>query len=302
MSDTKAYLSKLFKPGDGLCYTSLDKGTAVVPFEEALELRPARNFVSVNPLLINEDRMPTADWHNAGVGRRADVNVSAYRNFLLEFDEDSLAEQLFEVRSKELPFATLTFSGGKSLHAVVALTESVGSPAAYAHVHKCLRYIFWRTDPTCRNPSRLTRVAGARRLCDDGPEREQELYELRKPIKVDQLERYINRFRSHIYRCMDREQEEQHKRVRDIEARGGGGLLAVDPKTMAFLESGETPAKSRHARLVAAAFELMECGVDYVEALRLLEKAADLAGITADPKRAREAEQVANYVYARAAR
>jgi hypothetical protein len=282
-NDTTRYLRRLFNKGEAVCYTNDVLGANVVTLESALDLYTPANFVSINPL------------HT----RRLDTNVTAHRNLLFEFDKGSLEEQLQELISKQMPYTSLVYSGGKSVHAIIALETEV-TPEEYAQLFRYIRYIFWNSDPTSKNPSRLTRVAGAVRA-DSG--KEQELIDLRKRVHPDRVYKWLSHFAKHIERCEEREAEEAARREEARQAKvaqlanGVTGLTLVDPMTLKFL-SGEIGTKgSRHARLVAAAHELHDCGVEYDEALLLLEKAADVQGITADPKRLREAEQVANYVY-----
>lgn len=281
-TDTARYLRKLFNPGESICMTNDVTGTEVLELghhEALIEHVSTPRFVALNPM------------HT----RRLDANVTAHRNLLIEFDGMGLEEQAAKLVDLDVPYTTLTFSGGKSLHAVIALSEAV-TPEAYAEIFDYLRIILWQADRTARNPSRLTRVAGATR--DNGVV--QELLDLRKRVPVDRVQKWIARFHAHIERHRQREAAEAARRAEELaqrQAAGAAGLALVDSMTMKFLK-GEIGTKgSRHARLVAAVFELHESGVEYDEALALAEHAADIHGITADPKRAREAQSVVNYVY-----
>lgn len=56
---------------------------------------------------------------------RADINVTEYRNFLFEIDSLPLQEQLAIFHSSGLPFASITYSGGKSYHAILAVSDAL---------------------------------------------------------------------------------------------------------------------------------------------------------------------------------
>ena len=282
-SATTRYLRALFRPGELLCMPWSVSGTVLHPADQIIDfieqgMQPAP-FIAVNPLRDS----------------RSDANVTAYRNFLIEFDEGTLEEQAQRLADFKVPYTTLTYSGGKSLHAVIALTEDVGAEA-YAELAELIGIVLWESDPTQKNPSRLTRLAGAVR--ENG--QEQTLIEVRRRISKKQLINWLSNFHAHIERTVKRREEEEAARLArlaELQAAGATGLDLVEERTLAFFRGERPPKGSRHGRLVAGCFELFECGVDYEQALEMATQAADLYGITADPKRANEAEQVVNYVY-----
>lgn len=247
---------------------------------EALEADPALNFVSINPLQ----------------GRRADANVTHYRNFLIEFDGIPIEEQVEALTSLQVPYTTLVHSGGKSLHAVIALTNEVSSEE-YKELAKLIQTIIWQSDPTQKNPSRLTRVAEAIRPETMAP---QTLLDIRNRVTPERLLKWIGRFSAHIERVEERERRlaaEREERREKALASGATSTGLVDVGTLAFLRGEAKAGGSRHARLVAAICELYDCGVEYMKALEMAETAADAHGITEDPRRLREAEKIVSYVY-----
>lgn len=299
MTDTASYLRKLFKPKESICYTDDSLGWQVATLETMLEQQP-RQFVSVNPLHPTIDFAPTKEWHRTNLPRRADHNVTEYRNFLIEFDKYAgtetaipLDEQHSMLVDMDVPYTTLTFSGSKSLHAVICLSEPV-TRDEYIELAKLIRVVLWHSDPTQKNPSRLTRVAGALR-----GDVEQSLIDVRKRVTLERVESWLSRFERHIVKSFEREQQniEQMRARQASLPKDVAPIQRVEPRTISFLDGSSSTKSSRHARLVAACFELFECGVEYEEALQLVAKAADLHGITADPRRAREADQIVNYVY-----
>lgn len=287
--DSSRYLLRLFNPGEFVCMATDNKGTLVTSLAEALATSPPGNFISLNPLDGAVDRMPVREFHAADRPRRADANVTAHRNLLIEFDGMSLADQSQKLIDLEVPYTTLVYSGGKSLHAVIALTESV-SRSEYDELFRYLKYVLWQCDPSCRNPSRLTRVAGADR---EGVT--QDLVDIRKRVSRERLVKWLSRFGRHIELCERRELEASLNR----RSTGEGDQATVSDQTLAFLAGDVGTKGSRHSRLVAAAFELQEAGKEFDEVLSLIEQAADLHGVTADPVRAGEGAQIVNYVFSR---
>lgn len=277
MNDYQKYLAVLFRPGESICATNDVQGTQIELFDVA-RLRQPRQFVAVNPLVF----------------ARRDATVTSHRNLMFEFDEGTTKEQLAEIVDKRVPFSTLVHSGGKSVHLVIALLEGV-SPEDYAFLHKRIRYVLWRSDPTSKNPSRLTRAPGAER----SPGVVQELIDIARPRSTAEVRRWIGQFKEHVARCEAEEEAKAAAKLARLQATEKGNKAPVDVETLHFLETGETVARSRHARLLAACFELQECGYAEDEAMVYIERAADRCGITADPKRADEAETVVNYVYSK---
>lgn len=92
----------------------------------------------------------------------ADANVTDYRYVLVESDSLPLERQNALIRELELPIVTLTYTGGKSLHAIVRV--DAGNREEY---RKRVAYLFdickkngLDIDKSCKNPSRLSRLPG----------------------------------------------------------------------------------------------------------------------------------------------
>ena len=96
-----------------------------------------------------------------GTGRK-DANITAYRYALVECDNMELGKQQAIIKQLELPCATLVYSGGKSVHAIV----KVDAPD-YTEYRKRVDYLYaacqkngLTIDQQNRNPSRLSRMPG----------------------------------------------------------------------------------------------------------------------------------------------
>lgn len=90
-------------------------------------------------------------------------NVTAFRYALVESDSMDLGDQNAIIRELELPVASLVYSGGKSLHAIVRIEA-----ASYEEYRTRVDYLYsvcekngMKIDKQNRNPSRLSRLPGA---------------------------------------------------------------------------------------------------------------------------------------------
>lgn len=141
MITREEFLRTLFDADERVCFSENIYGIAACALTEHL---PFDLFFSINPLKNN----------------RADKNVAAHRNFLLEFDSIPLQEQEMMMQKSGLPVSAIVYSGGKSYHYYISLQEPVDA-AAYANIAKRLHILVPEADPACKNPSRLARLPGA---------------------------------------------------------------------------------------------------------------------------------------------
>lgn len=93
---------------------------------------------------------------------RADDNVTKYRNFLIEFDNIPLEEQIKGVKKVGMPWSTMTFSGSKSFHFIISLETPLVDRDVYDFVVEWIYNILtpYGVDTQTKNPSRLSRVPG----------------------------------------------------------------------------------------------------------------------------------------------
>lgn len=92
-------------------------------------------------------------------------NVIDFRYALIESDNMDVAKQNEILRKLELPIATLTYSGGKSLHAVVKVdaTNYGEYQERVDYLYKIVEKNGLFIDKQNKNPSRLTRLPGFER-------------------------------------------------------------------------------------------------------------------------------------------
>lgn len=190
MPTLKDFYRALFNcPGEYTCYSEANaKGTTVFK----IGLPPAQfNFFSINPLDGLRDREPTESWHRPDRPRRADANVTAFRNILVEGDKISLDEQRKLIQTTEMPYTTATYSGGKSIHYIISLNESLKSRGEYDALVKRVYTALGGAqvvDVSNKNPSRLSRCPGAYR---QDKQRQQKLEDVRSRIPIRELEEWL---------------------------------------------------------------------------------------------------------------
>ena len=93
----------------------------------------------------------------------SDQDVTDFRYALVEADDLSREEQWRKLSGLNLPILCVTWSGGKSLHAIVKITAGANLALYKDRVAKLYWYLeehHFPADTANRNPSRLTRIPG----------------------------------------------------------------------------------------------------------------------------------------------
>jgi hypothetical protein len=185
------------------------------------------------------------------LGRIVAENITSFRNILVEMDGISLGAQERLVKRIGLPFTTQTFSGGKSFHFIMSLEQPLKDLEAYCDLTKAIYAIVKRMDPSCKNPNRLSRVAGIMRP-DKGVE--QELVEVRKRVTTEELRQWL-----FVENAMTIAQLTMPRVKADPLAPEQGPSNELTNKTKRFLEEGIFDG-SRHAALLSACVNMWACG------------------------------------------
>lgn len=169
----KEFFDMLFDSGEGYC-TGTAKAKSVNLYPKSGE------FFCINPLHLSRDYawFKDPDKYDEGSPRRADLNVTTFRNFMFEMDGVPLDIQHEVFTRSIIPFTAVTYSGGKSLHAILSVDRG-----ACDGVHTQLGLDTYKTlwnrlaaqlnletkklytgesgsdyiDASCKNPSRLSR-------------------------------------------------------------------------------------------------------------------------------------------------
>lgn len=149
----------LFDPEDHTCFGGNVKSTGVyhykIPYGRTL------NYFTVNALHSTEDLNPTEPYHRKNRPRRADCNVMKYRNIMIEMDSCGIPEQKVHIRESKMPYSTCVYSGGKSLHFIIALETPLQSEEEYKcwwmAIDKIIKNLGAKIDPSSVNPSSFSR-------------------------------------------------------------------------------------------------------------------------------------------------
>lgn len=238
----------------------------------AVLAKPACQYFAVNPL----------------TGTRLASNVSAHRNFLIEFDTGTIDEQRAIIVNSQLPATTVTFSGSKSLHVVIALSHEIDADE-WTGTSEMLRFIFRSSDKKVKDAARLTRLAGA---MNQRTGVTQELVFLDSRVSPRRLAGWLSHHWPRYQRYLDDQKRKQEERAN----RAASGTPRE--ATLATLEGRLLSDRfSRHDILVMAAADLVACGWEYSAVLEAIEGAADLLGVSADGARSREAYNIVNWAF-----
>ncbi len=186
MTQLGKYYDTLFDADESVCFAWRTKDWAVTSLSKWQEQRSP--WISVNPLFPDRDNDPESSllpFANAALARRADCNVSVFRNILIEMDTGPVKEQWEIIRDCGMPFTTSTFSGGKSIHFVISLIDPCNDRTAYDELVALIHLaIPTKIDTACKNPSRLTRNPS---VINPKHNREQKLIEVREKITQSEI-------------------------------------------------------------------------------------------------------------------
>jgi hypothetical protein len=129
---------------------------------------------------------------NSMIGnRRCEDNIDQRTTFIVEFDELPLDEQMVFVDQIQMPYSTATYSGNKSVHFLIRLTDSISDKREYKRLAKLILLATNnKADPApLKNSSTFTRVPFAIRK-ETG--RIQKLLKLKKRVSQKELIEWID--------------------------------------------------------------------------------------------------------------
>jgi len=189
---SKKFLNTLFDEGEEICISHDGYAYKSLPQKS---LDGPITLISNNPKVksrsINEDDI-TLVAINPITGPRNDLSVTAYRSFLVECDEGSLAEQFQYVEESGMPYSVCVFSGNKSLHFGIVLDEPIPHESTWRSINQWILNIMDRADQQTKNPSRSIRFPG--NIRKDGKALKQVLYKNKGRIKRSDLNIWLSRY------------------------------------------------------------------------------------------------------------
>jgi hypothetical protein len=250
------YLSILFNPDEATCYGNLYANEVKTAYEAG---QGNNNFISLNPM----------------EGRRSDVNVTSHRNFLVELDDGSTTSQQLRLADDlGLPYSTAVWSGGKSVHFVIAMEQEVEA-YEWRSLAAALIASVPGADPSTKNPSRFTRLPDQFR---EDKQAMQTLLRARGRVSVETVREYC---KPHIVQDLPPLRENYNKIM------GLNGILALHPMSISFLRGTHPCDRGRNNALFITSCDLRDHSYELEEAEEMLLKAAYQYGL--DDREARTA-------------
>lgn len=239
---TKNFLNLFFNPGEEICF-SPNKYARPSEIQENID-EEKTVLVAINPIK----------------GQRNDENVTAYRTFMVECDDESLEDQWKYIKNSGFPYSYCCFSGNKSLHFAVVLDHDVPSSHIYRFTYQWILNILTKADQKTKNPSRSIRFPGVVRS-DTG--KEQRLLYMGERIKLDKLSEWLNK---HI--------DKQPKvTVRNVEKSPVPNFKGIKPWVIQALMKGiHTMEGSRNQRWMSIGCEFALNGYDLDSTILYLQR------------------------------
>lgn len=193
-------LNLMFRPSENICVSYNKYGYHSVPLKNVLNnetvvLVPTEDSCERRGISWDEGREERFAEEmklvalNPIDGYREDENCTAYRNFLVEIDDGTSAEQVAYVKKLELPYSASIFSGNKSMHFLISLSQDLPDEKSWRMVAEWILNIVTLADPLTKNPSRSIRIPGVWRE----PKKLQRLAEIEPAISLKTLMDWLNR-------------------------------------------------------------------------------------------------------------
>lgn len=235
----------IFDKGEWICASLDEYGIDLIPVEN---LNEEFTFISINPFLRKSTRR--------------DANVAIFRNFLVELDKVPLREQRSLLRTSGLPLTMLTYSGGKSLHAIISLEVPLETKAEYKAMCRRIYKAFPQADKANSNPSRFSRNPNHYRATTGY---RHGLILSGSRISHQVLESWLQ--------SKGVTKEAGHIRKVEFERPplAPGQRWPISARTWQFIREG-APLGKRHSEAIQAAFDFAQCGWPLQEAHYHLSK------------------------------
>jgi len=166
------FYNVLFNEDEHTCFGPTPFDTNSYPIIDGINSQLTK-FFTINPLVKGRTRKGT--------------NVRYHRNLMFEIDNIAVEDQARLIKQSGLPFSTATFSGGKSIHWIISLTQPLEDRVEYTAVWKACYAALLKcdieADTATKDPARLSRCPGVIR--DNG--KEQKLLKVGSRIELEEL-------------------------------------------------------------------------------------------------------------------
>jgi hypothetical protein len=277
-----AFLETIFDRYDYTCFSATLKGTTVKP--AVLDsVSDITEFFCINALDGFKDNAPTREWHKLHIPRRADVNVEKFRTFLIESDTLPVERQIKYFERLGMPYTAATFSGSKSVHFLITLTDTI-SKEKYAELNNRLHQAVNFADSSAKNASRLSRLPGQVRHSSGLT---QSLLSLKSRVSIEELEAFLEFSGARTTSRLSNEESTEGR----CNPRNRQRLKFLSAENAAFLETGSLGKHtSRHGALVSLAGALAFLEFDESTIEEKLAQAAEKCGLSSERDRNVEKE------------
>lgn len=193
MKDTsKNFLEKLFNPGEEI---------SVSPNEFAYKSIPVDMFGGKMSLISQGKYENTYEVDEEDIilccinpvkGEKNDLNCTGLRTFLIEIDDGDIYEQKQYIDSLKMPYTACIFSGNKSLHYGITLSEDLTTLELWRDINEWILAIVSRADQQNKNPTKSIRFPGNMRK--NGKALRQSLVDLKDRVDLDVLLDWLDRW------------------------------------------------------------------------------------------------------------
>lgn len=184
------FLNVLFDSGEEVCVSDNQYAHLSMPLESLYQnkvtLQSQNKAVFPKTVDISAIQLIAI---NPVKGNREDENCTAFRTFLVEVDNMPLKDQYDYIQSLGMPYSVCVFSGGKSLHFGITLSEDLNSIETYRYLASWILNVASKADKNTKNPSRSIRVPDAIR---DG--KRQKLLDIKGRVPLEQLNAWLSQF------------------------------------------------------------------------------------------------------------
>ena len=188
----QALLKLLFNEGESVCVSSNEFACQSIPLEKALDgdlTLKSNNEENPDILCHSSDLILVS--MNPIVGKRNDDNVTAFRSFLVELDAGTIPEQLGTISHLKMPFSAQVFSGGKSVHTIITLSEDLKNYKQWRFMAEWILNVVSMADQLCKNPSRMVRIPGGYR---DGGKKQRLIGSIGNRITIKELTDWLSKY------------------------------------------------------------------------------------------------------------
>lgn len=187
----QALLKLLFDEGESICVSNSQKAYRSIPLKQAMdgEITLIAQAEGQSDKICQSSDLILCSINPIN-GTRHDHNVTAYRTFLIEMDKCTIPEQIGTIKHLKMPWSAQVFSGGKSVHTCIVLSETLADEKTYRNIFQWIFNIATMIDKSCVNPSRMIRIPGAYRE----PGKKQRLISLKKRVTHKELFDWLNQY------------------------------------------------------------------------------------------------------------